>query len=155
KVVSNLAATANSPTSATIAFIDTNSGLSPLYLLERSADGMSYQVVDSLGSSVTATQCGLTPGATYYFRVRATSWSAATSDYSAPVSITMPNLGSGTPVPPSGLQVTDQSATSVLLTWTNNDPSNPQFKIERAPFDPYHTMVWSQVAVTGNGVTSF
>jgi parallel beta-helix repeat protein len=155
-VVSNLHLTANSPTTATIAFTDTNSGKSPLYLLERSSDGVSYRVVASLQSSTSDQDYGLTPGATYYYRVRAGSYSYSTSDYSAPVPITMPSPASGLPAVPAGIEAIDLSATSTKLTWTNTDPSNPQFAIERAVLDPYTgTQSWSQIAVTAAGATSF
>ena len=154
-VVTNLQATATSPTKASISFTNTNSTGSPYYLLERSADGIAYQVIASLGTGTSYTDVGRTPGATYSYRVRAASYSKPTSDYSAPVSVTMPALAAGAAVAPSGVQATAMSGTSVQLTWTNNDPNAPQFKIERANFNPWGAQTWTQINLTAAGATSF
>src|SRR5262249_28579872 len=142
-LVTNLKAVANSPTTATVTFTDTNTGdAKRMYLLERSDDGISYRVVASLGTGTSFTDVWLTPGATYYSRVRGASGNAPTSDSTAPTSVKLPALAQGAAVAPSALQATDISATSVLLTWANNDSTNPQFKIERANYDAYHPMTW-------------
>jgi hypothetical protein len=155
-VVSGLRAVANSATTATVSFTDTNTGTSSrMYLVERSDNGTAYRVIASIGTSTSVQDVGLTPGATYSYRVRGASWSAGTSDYSAAASVTMPALAAGAPVTPSGLQATSLSATSVQVTWTNNDPSNPQFKIERANFNAWGAQTWTQIAVTAPGATSF
>ena len=154
-VVSNLKAVANSPTTATITFTNTNASSGPMYLLERSADGMAYQVISSLGTATSYSDVGLTPGATYSYRVRGASWSKPTSDYTSPVSVTLSALAAGAPIAPSGLQATDQSATSVLLTWTNNDPASLQYKVERAAFNAFGSQTWTQVAVTAAGAMSY
>jgi PKD repeat protein len=155
-VVSNLQAVADSPTSATISFTDTNTANAyRAYLLERSSDGVSYQTVASLETATSWTDVTLAPGTTYYYRALGASSSAPDSDYSPPVAVTLPGRPAGTPVEPSGLQATDLSATSVALAWVNNDPSDPQFQVERAAYDPYDPMTWTQVALTAPGVTSF
>src|SRR5262249_33749761 len=106
-VVSNLVATVNSPTSITVSFTDTNTGLSShSYLLERSDDGISYHVVASLGTGTSFHDVGLTPGTTYSYRVRGASWVAPTSDYSPPVSATTSLRLQGAPIEPSGIQAT-------------------------------------------------
>ena len=156
KVVSNLKAVANSPTTATVTFTDTNTGDSTRnYLLERSADGLSYQVVGVLHTATSFSDVGLTPGATYSYRVRAASWNNPTSNYSAPASVTQPTLAAGAAVAPSGLAATDLSATSVQLTWTNNDPNSPKFEVDRAAYDAWHALSWTEVTITGPGATSY
>src|SRR5262249_17480739 len=98
KLVTGLAAVANSPTTATITFTDTNTtDVKRMYILERSSDGIAYSVISSLQQSTSYVDVGLKPGATYYYRVRGTSWNAPTSDYTAPASVTLPVLAQGAP----------------------------------------------------------
>jgi hypothetical protein len=154
--VTGLQAIADSANSVTISFTDPNTAdARRFYLLERSSDGVSYQVIKSLGTSATWTDVGRTPGASYYYRVRGASWNFNTSDYSAPAQVTMPNRLAGAPIEPSGLQANAAGATSITLAWTNNDPSNPAFRIDRAVFDNWHAMTWTTVATTATGATSF
>ena len=90
-MVTNFQALAASTTTATITFTDTNtadSGRS--YLLERSADGVSYRVVGALAQATSWTDAVLTPGATYYYRLRGASWTQAIPDYTAPAAVTLP-----------------------------------------------------------------
>ena len=154
--VTGLQAIADSANSVTISFTDPNTAdARRFYLLERSSDGVSYQVIKSLGTSATWTDVGRMPGASYYYRVRGASWNFNTSDYSAPAQVTMPNRLAGAPIEPSGLQANAAGATSITLAWTNNDPSNPAFRIDRAVFDNWHAMTWTTVATTAAGATSF
>ncbi|MCY2989606.1 MAG: fibronectin type III domain-containing protein [Planctomycetota bacterium] len=155
-VVRDLQAVPSSPNAATISFTDPNTAdLKRYYLLERSVDGVFYQVVKSLGTETSWTDVGRTPNATYSYRVRAASWNYPTSDYSAAARITMPNRLPGAPIEPSGLQAGAVTATSLTLTWTNNDLSNPSFKIERSVFNPWHPQPWDSIAITGPGAVSF
>ncbi|QDU24182.1 beta strand repeat-containing protein [Urbifossiella limnaea] len=154
--INNLQAVGNSPTEATISFTDRNTSVGTRnYLLERSADGVAYQVVAALGTGTTWRDTGLVPGATYYYRVRGTSWTATTSNYSTAAAVTLPARAAGRPVEPSGLVAVANSATSVTLTWANNDAATTQFKVERAVYTTYSTPTWAQVTLTSAGVTSF
>jgi hypothetical protein len=154
--VTGLKAVANSPTTATISFTDTNPNDSGrTYLLQRSADGVTYQTVADLGTSTSWKDVGLTPGSTYYYRVLGASWDAPTSDYSAAVSVTQPARPNGAPIEASGLQVTGFTSTSATLSWINNDPTNPQFKVQRAVYDPWHPEKWVTVGTTAAGATTF
>lgn len=156
-IVSNLRAVADSPTSATITFTDTNTSVSARgYFVERSDNGIAYHTVADMGTGTSFYDTGLVPGATYNYRVYGGSFSAPTSNYTSPVSVTVPALAGGAPVPPSKLAVVDKSSTSVTVTWKNNDSS--QIKLERAPMNPWvatHAMSWAQVALLSPGTTSF
>ena len=154
-VVTNFAAVQDSPTTATISFTDTNATVSKSYFLERSNNGILYSVVASLETATSFVDTGLTPGATYLYRVRATSWTVNQSDYWPPVSLTMTARVAGPPVEPSQLSATDLSATSVLLAWTNNDVPTTQFEVDRAPYNPYGSMTYSKIALTPAGATSY
>lgn len=65
EAVTGLAAVPRTPTTAEIAFVDHNAAEAS-HLLERSADGVSWAVVASLGGSTTWRDTGLDPGATYW-----------------------------------------------------------------------------------------
>ena len=154
-VVTNLKVVANTPTTDTVTFTNTNSGVSDLmYLVERSSNGITYQVVGSIESATTFSDVGLTPGATYEYRVRAGRNGDPDSNYSALVSLTMPVPAAALPKTPSALTATDLSATSVQVSWTNNDPNNPQFQVYRAAYSG-SGQSFSLVATTAAGATSF
>ncbi|MBP3960474.1 FG-GAP repeat protein [Gemmata sp. G18] len=154
--VTTLRAVATSSTTAAVSFTDPNtSDTKRGYILERSADGVSYQVIKSLLTSTTWVDKGLTPGATYSYRVRGYSWNAPTSDYSAPAAVTLSAHAAGIPREPSALGAVANAATSVTISWTNNDSAGTRFKVERAVYDPYHTMTWTQIGLTAPGVASF
>jgi hypothetical protein len=159
-LVTNFHATVTSPTSVAISFTDTNTAINQVYyLLERSDDGTSYRLIASLGTGASFQDFDLTPGNTYYYRVRGASnyVSSPVSDYTQAISVTAPTRAVGAPIEPSALQSTANTATTVTLSWTNNDPSNPATKIERAAVDPWHpmTMNWTQVAITAAGANTF
>lgn len=154
-VVTDLQVVPSSPNAAALSFTDPNpADLKRQYLLERSEDGVAYRVVEVLGTSTTWTDVGLSPGATYSYRVRGISWNNPTSDYSAAAQITMPDRLPGAPIEPSRLEA-ETTATTATLTWTNNDATESAFKIERAVFSPWHPQPWTTVAITAPGATSF
>ncbi|MBN9518392.1 VCBS repeat-containing protein [bacterium] len=154
--VTDLTARPTSATEALVTFTDPNPSLaSRYYLLERSADGVAYQTVKSLGTSTSWQDTGLVPGATYYYRVLGCSWSAPTSDYSTPTTVTLPDRTAGRPTEPSGLTATANSATSVTVTWVNNDTATTRFKVERAIYSTWSAPTWAQVTLTSAGATSF
>lgn len=155
-VVTDLKATAISSSKVTISFTDPNTlDNYRSYILERSSDGVSYQVVSVLDKGTSWTDVGLTPGATYSYRVHCASYIAPTSDYSKAAVVTLLPRTQGAPIDPSALTESNVTAHSATLNWVNNDLSNPQFKIERALFDQWHPMEWSQVGLTAAGATSF
>jgi hypothetical protein len=124
------------------------------YFVERSDNGVAYRVVVIMRVGDFWEDETLTPGATYWYRVRASSWDGE-SGYSAPVTLTLPGRPASTPVEPSGLRADAPSSTTVVLTWVNNDSSNPRFVIERAAYNPWGAQAWAVIATTNPGVTSF
>jgi parallel beta-helix repeat protein len=155
--VTTLHAVATSPTTAVVSFTDPNTADHyRSYLLERSADGVSYQTVASLEQATSFSDVNLTPGATYSYRVVAAAWDAPDSDYSAPAAVTEPLRPAPAPVEPSALQVAGFTSTTATLTWQNNDPSAPQFEIDRAAYNPWVSVqTWTKVAMTAPGATGF
>lgn len=154
--ITDLQAVPASPNAATISFTDPNTAdAKRFYLLERSADGVYYQIIKSLGTATSWTDVGRTPNATYFYRVRGVSWNYPSSDYSAAARITMPDRPPGAPLEPSGLEAVAATATSLTLNWTNHDASKPAFKIERAVFNAFHPQPWVSLAITAPGATSY
>jgi alpha-tubulin suppressor-like RCC1 family protein len=98
------------------------------FILERSNDGVNYSQLSTLNSNMTLySDTGLTPGVTYYYRVR-TYNTFGYSPYS-PVDIS----SRGVPVifDPSSLVLSMNSPSSVSLFWIDNSIDEDGFKIER------------------------
>lgn len=153
--VTDLSVRPASATTAVVTFAGANAGTAS-YLLERSADGIAYQVVASLGSGTSWTDTALEPGETYAYRVRGTGWARPTSDYSPPVQVVMPDRAAATPIEPAGVQADAVSATAVRVSWTARDPQPAAYVIERSVgWDPWHPVTWTPIATTAVGATTF
>ncbi len=143
---SNLVASALSNSSIQLTWTD-NATTETGYRIERSADGVSYLQIGTVGADVVSyTSLYLTAGTTYYFRVRAYD-GLANGDYSAvATAATLPP-----PAAPGGLVATPLSVSSITLTWTDNSPTETGFKIERST----DSVAYTQVATVGAGVTAY
>ncbi|HXJ73476.1 MAG TPA: hypothetical protein VNM37_11505, partial [Candidatus Dormibacteraeota bacterium] len=99
------------------------------FALERSTDGFSFQLVDTIGANLQSyTDRTVSPGTTYHYRLRAYN-PGGSSDYTyAPAAVTIPQLG--LPTAPSSLGASAVRG-AVNLSWS--DPSNNEggFQIER------------------------
>ncbi|MGV3724624.1 MAG: fibronectin type III domain-containing protein, partial [Actinomycetota bacterium] len=98
------------------------------FKIERSSDGTSFSVISTTAANATQfSNTGLTPGATFHYRVRATN-GGGDSDVSGPVSgTTLPNA----PAAPTNLTAAAQSATAVRLNWVDASSNESGFIIER------------------------
>lgn len=153
--VSTLAVQSLGATTATVSFADPNAAAAE-YLVERSDNGLAYRVVASLNTATQWTDTALDPGRSYWYRVRGTGWGRATSDYSAPVQLVMPERPAGTPVEPAEVSAEAVSATAVRVAWTPRDPVAAAHVIERSVgWDPWHPITWTTVATTPAGATSY
>ncbi len=154
-LVAGLAVVPRSPTTVDVTFGDTNDGRAS-YLVERSADGVAYSVVASLGTATTWQDSGLLPGAEYAYRVRGVGWTRPTSDYSPAVRVVMPQRTPAAPREPSGVAAVALSATAVRLTWTSADPVPAAYVVERSvDYDPWRPVTWMRIATTAAGATSY
>lgn len=144
-----------SPTTAQVSFIDANAGQAS-HLLERSADGVSWMVVASLGTATTWQDTGLEPGSSYWYRGRDVGWAKPTSDYSTAVQVVMPMRPAAVPPEPSAVSAVSVSATAVQLSWKAADLLPTQYAIDRSVgYDPWHAIAWSRIATTAVNATSF
>ncbi|HEY4592658.1 MAG TPA: fibronectin type III domain-containing protein, partial [Thermoanaerobaculia bacterium] len=91
--------------------------------------GGTYQAVYAVGANVTTAQtAGLTPGASYSFRVRA----ANAAGYSAYCNVATGTSTPGTP-PPTAPQITSATALgggAVQVNWRDNSSTEAQFVVE-------------------------
>lgn len=130
-----------------------------IYTVERSSDGVAYQIVADFPNSSSTMSWGdtyLDAGTTYYYRVRLSDYYGGIGDYSSPVSVVTAAQPAGVPAVPTNLAVTNLSAQSNSLTWTN-PPGNQTAvtRIERAVYSWTGSPVWAQVAVVQPGTSSF
>jgi len=105
-----------------------NSGNEAGFKIERASDGVNFSVIAVTAANATAfANTGLTAGATFQYRVRATN-GGGDSDFSGPISgTTFPNA----PAAPTNLTATAQSATAVRLNWVDASSNEDGFIIER------------------------
>ena len=113
-------------TAITLRWTD-NSTFETGFLIERSTDGVSFALVDSVDANVTTKSVAgvYQIGTTYSFRIRAKS----AKNYSGYSNITTATI---TFPAPSNLLVTSISATSANLQWTDNSTFETGFIIERS-----------------------
>lgn len=150
---SGLAATAASAAQINLAWVD-NATNETGYSVERSADGVTFTVIASLGANVTSySNTGLAASTLYYYRVRASN-TGGNSAYSAVASTktqaSTPSLTSA-PAAPSGLTLTAASRSQINLKWTDNSTKESGFLIERST----NGTSWSQIASTGANVITY
>jgi len=96
------------------------------FILERSADGITYTDVAHPAANATtyADNAGLVPNTTYYYRLKAITGDEGSS-FSNPASIKTPALPSApqvaaTPTPANNLQYTELAAGALTLKWTGS-----------------------------------
>jgi chitodextrinase len=124
---SNLIATATSPSSVGLQWIDESTDEDG-FRIERQTNSGWIQI-GQIGENATVfSVSGLTPSTPYTFRVRAFNGDG-NSDYSNIASVTTPSEG---PVPatPTNLAAAAQSSTSILLSWTDASSDETGFLIE-------------------------
>jgi hypothetical protein len=124
---SGLAATPVSTVQIALSWTD-NADNETGFRIERSADGVTYAQVGSVGAEVTTyTAAGLAPATKYWFRVR--GYNASNGAYSEPASATTLTA----PAAPSDLAAAPISTSQLRLTWTDNSDNENGFRIERSP----------------------
>ena len=147
--------TPSSATSVIVAFARPDPSATST-LVERSANGVAYEVVASLPTATRWEDTGLDAGEDYWYRLRTTGWTKTVSDYSQPVRVTLPQRSAAAPVEPGSVSAVAMSALAVSVAWSPRDPLPTAYVIERSMnYDPWHPITWSRIATTVIGATSF
>ncbi|MFH1226642.1 MAG: SBBP repeat-containing protein [Planctomycetota bacterium] len=138
-----------------INWIDNSADENGFRLFRRDGTGGSYMEIASLASNVTSySNTGLTPGATYFYRVVAYNdgGSSVYSNEAQAVSTVV------LPAAPSGLGVFDVSGSSTALTWNDNSDNEDGFIIERSAdgvnFSQLAAITENTTAYTDTGLAS-
>ncbi|MCP8968583.1 fibronectin type III domain-containing protein [Ectobacillus ponti] len=128
------------------------------FVVERSADGTNFTVVNSAvppvtGSSASYTDTGLAPG-TYTYRVKAVN-AVGSSAYSNTAAVTI-TATPAVPAAPANLQATLQMGPTVALTWADQAVNETGFTVERSANNGVSfTAIGNANAVTGTGTGSY
>ena len=148
-------ATTASPFTINLTWTDGNSEYGN-WLLERSTNGILFSIVAVVsgaggGASVSYTDTPLSPGTTYYYRVRDTNPADGYSNYTPIVSATTQSRPVNTPVEATGLTATVNSATGTTLTWNDTNSGTASYIIYTAPFNWNGAPSFTEVAQTAVG----
>ncbi|MCX5697565.1 MAG: fibronectin type III domain-containing protein [Candidatus Omnitrophica bacterium] len=166
RVAATAYAAPNAPSNLTAAVLSTteirlywqdNSSDESGFKIERSSSlsGPFSQIGAMVANSTTCRNYGLTPGTTYYYRVRAYN-SAGNSGYTNVVNATTASLN--LPATPSNLTATTLSTTEIRLYWQDNSSNETGFKIENSssasgPFSQIGAMVANSTTCRNYGLT--
>ncbi len=148
----NLIATAVASTQVDLAWTD-NANNEDGFRIERSAAGSSNwaSVGQTAANITTFSDAGLTPGTGYQYRVYAFNAVGDSANPAGPLSVT---TTSGTPpAAPSNLVVTNRTASSLTLTWTDNATNETGFTVQIATDKNFSQSV--QTFNVGPDVTSY
>lgn len=123
----NLTTSAPTGYSVSLTWID-NASTETGFRIEKSTDGTNFTFAGlTPANSVWLPLTNLAPATQHWFRVRATD-SQNFSEYSnVATATTLPP-----PEPPSNLQITQATASSVSLSWEDNSPTEQGFRIEKS-----------------------
>jgi hypothetical protein len=147
-------ATAAATSSTTVHLTWVSTATDPTgFKVERSTSGTSgfTQIGVAQGNASAHDDSGLTPGTTYYYRVRATN-ASGDSDYSNVASAqTLPAVTTP-PAAPSNAAASATSSSAVRVTWTDNSSNEDGFQVQRgsSAAGPF-----AQVGTTGPGAATY
>lgn len=120
------------------------------FRIERSADGVGFTEIATVGTNVTSySSTGLNASTWYWYQVRAYN-SAGNSAYT-----NMASARTQDPVPPpaapGGLTASALPKLKVQLNWADNSSTESGFRLERS----LDQVSWTQIATPGANVTSY
>ena len=144
----DLIATAASSTRIDLRWTDNSSNETEFVLERDTASQFSSPQATVLPAATTQhSLTGLSPGTTYYFRVRARN-ATSESDWSGPATATTFAAVSA----PTGLSASAQSASQVNLQWTDTSSNESEFVLERDTSASFSAPV---TRTTGPNVTTY
>lgn len=138
-------------TSVSLSWTD-NSNNEDWFVVEKStasATGPFSTLTQTSANTKAASDTGLSPNTTYYYRVAAGN-SAGISAYSDPLTVI---TRVAPPAAPSELTAVAVSTTEIDLSWTANSTNETGFKVERSTIS--ETMGFNYVGSTNAGVKTY
>jgi len=149
---STLKASATSTSSVSVSWADNSTDESG-FKVERSANGVDFAEIASLGANATSfSDTGLSARTGYWYRVRAFS-GVGNSAYSNTGSVTTPDVA---PAAPSSVSATNNGDGSASVSWGDASANETGFEVRRETWDAKRK-VWKSattVATVPTGVTS-
>lgn len=145
---SGLSGTAVSSSQTNLSWTDNSNNETGFEIERKTGASGTYARIATTAADITSYQdTGLTPGTTYYYRVRAIN-AVGNSLYSNEFIVTTPSV----PAAPSGLTGSASSNTQVNLAWTDNATNETGFEIERKTGV---SGTYARIATTAANVTSY
>jgi len=146
---SGLTATTVSSSQINLSWTD-NSNNEVGFKIERreGVSGTYSQIATTMANVATYSDMGLTPGTTYYYRVRAYNEGGDSNYSNESYATTLPLP----PSSPSGLTAITVSSIQINLNWTDNSNSETGFRIERKEGT---AGIYSQIATVGANVATY
>jgi titin len=138
----SLVATASGTSTVDLTWTDTSSNETGFVLERSTSAAFSGATSRTLAAGTTsATETGLAPATTYYFRLKATG-SGGDSGYSNTATATTASAPAPTvPAAPTGLTATATGATTVDLRWTDASTDETGFVLDRSTTSAFSTVV--------------
>lgn len=156
---SGLAARSVAYNAVSIGWTDNSSNESG-FKVERSADGVNFTEIASLGSgAVSYSDAAVSAKASYYYRVRAFN-SVGGSPYSSTLAVTTPDVPPPPPAPPaspSSVAATNNANGTALVYWSDASSNESSFEVRRETFSSKRGTWGSAIlaATVPSNVTSF
>jgi len=154
---SGLTATPLSSTSINLQWTD-NATNETGFVLERSATSAAsgFEVIQETAADASSFEdTGLAPNTTYYYRVMATN-AVDDSDYTSTVEAKTLDVA---PEPPSGLQITAKTSSTITLSWADNSDNETGFVLEKSStsatddFEPLTTTAPNVITYEATGLS--
>jgi hypothetical protein len=146
----SLLARSTSSSSVTVTWSD-NSSNETGFKLERSADGVVYAEIATLGAGSTSySNTGLAAKTNYWYRARAYN-SAGNSAYSNVSGVTTPDAP---PAAPSSVAAANGGNGSATVSWVDASSNESGFEVRRESWDSRRS-VWSSAVTVANVTSGF
>lgn len=147
-----LAVTNTTTNSITLGWVNNSTKPVSKFVLQRSLDGLYFNLVDTLSSNLlTYTDIGLYDSTKYYYRIQSLgSTRTAVSGWSN-IASGVTKFTEGTPLTPTNLRIVSVVDTVVNLTWTDRSYIETGFKMERS----IDSLNFLSIATLPANITSF
>jgi peptidyl-Asp metalloendopeptidase len=118
------------------------------FKVQRSADGVNFTEIASLGAgAVSFSDATVSARTAYYYRVRAFN-SIGGSGYSNTLAVTTPDVPPAAPVAPTSVAATNKADGSALVTWADASSNETSFEIRRETWNTKRS-TWTNLTVAG------